>query len=391
VVVAVREESIVDAGRRRVARPEHAQRTAIVSVVVAGLIGALVLVDLRATDPAGDDTAAATSTTERRRSPRTTRTTAAAPPVTLPGATGLRVVLFNLVSIRVTDLDTGQQTTITEVPIGDAIPDLVAGVARGRGLVAVNQSQQVLYLPDLVANPTIVDLGEGHSVVASDRADRVWIVVGDPWTGESMAAREVDLSGRVTAGPITLPPGVSIVGPVPGGLVVGSRDGIFLVGRDGQARRIARGTPIGTFGTSVVHHACDANLRCDLHITEVATGEQRRVEGAGEIPGFDPRSTRVSPDGRFIAWLSFSNDSPEATLNLYDVTTGRTLSPLEPGPGGGPISMAWSPDGQWLFVSGISSGGSRRALRVDDGAVFELDLPLVDGAMVVTGDSVDTG
>jgi hypothetical protein len=37
--------------------------------------------------------------------------------------------------------------------------------------------------------------------------------------------------------------------------------------------------------------------------------------------------------------------------------------------------MAWSPDSQWLFVSGFGSYLSGCALRVEDGAVFEIDLP----------------
>jgi hypothetical protein len=252
--------------------------------------------------------------------------------------------------------------------------------------------EQVVYVSELAADPAVVELGEGTSVVASDRSDRVWILDGDPWEGTATAAREVDLSGRVTAGPTTFPPGVTVVGGVPGGLVVGSRDGIFLVGRDGGARRIARGAPVGVFGASVVHHSCDANFDCDLRVTELASGEQRRVAGAGEIPDFDPWSTSVSPDGRFIAWLSFSESDgpPAATLNLFDLTTGSASSPFDPDVAGGlgPISMAWSPDGQWVVVS---AGVWDRAVRVKDGAVFELDLPFTDSTIVVTGASVGSG
>jgi hypothetical protein len=148
--------------------------------------------------------------------------------VTLPVSSGLRVVTLGGTLIGVTDLGTGEQTTITGVPDAAGFPQ--GAVVRRGGLVIVNESRHIAYLPDLVADPTIVDLGEGDSVLVSDRADRVWIVAGDPWSGELTTAREVDLTGRVTAGPIALPSGVSVVGGVPDGLVVGSRDGIFSPG-----------------------------------------------------------------------------------------------------------------------------------------------------------------
>jgi hypothetical protein len=154
------------------------------------------------------------------------------------------------------------------------------------------------------------------------------------------------------AGSVTFPPGVSAVGGVSGGLVVGSRGGVFLVGRDGGARCVAGGTPIGVFGASVVHHACDANFTCDVRVTEVVTGEQRRLEGVGELPGLDLWSTSVSPDGRFIAWLSSgsgSDDLPAAALDLFDLTTGRTVTPFGRDDVGVPgSSVAWSPTaGGW--------------------------------------------
>jgi hypothetical protein len=383
VVVVVGEDPGVEAGREPeagVGRGRRAYVAAFAALAVA--IGGLVLVEARVGDPAEGD-AAATPTIDRRHPSSTVLPPLDEPdlPRRLPVATGLRVVSFANVSIGITDLDTGEQTVISGAPFGGATGSVVA---RGRGLVWVNPSGQAVHVPDLVADPTIIDLGEGDSVVASDRADRVWIVV-EAEAGAS-AVTEVDLSGRVTAGAITLPPGVSVVGGVPGGLVVGSPDGIFLVGRDGSARRIAGGTPVGTFGSSVVHHACDAVLHCDLHISEVATGEQRRIEGASEIPAFDPWATLVSPDGRFIAWLSFSDsdESPAATLNLYDLTTGRTASPLGPDAIGlgppEPPSMAWSPDGQWLVVS---AGATDRALRVEDGEIFELNLPPGGSGIVV--------
>jgi hypothetical protein len=257
-----------------------------------------------------------------------------------------------------------------------------AGVARGGGLV-VTGPEGVHYVPDLVRDATSVPLGDGNLVLASDHADRVWIVVGDPFSGSpSTTAREVDLSGGVTAGPITLPSGVSAIAGLPGGLLVDTPDGIFLVDRDGDARRVARGTPIDTFGANLVHHVCDPDMRCGLRVTDVATGEQRRVEGGIDVPGDLFGAAGVSPNGRLLALETHVEGQPPG-MDVIDLTTGTVVRSddfLSDG------VAAWSPDGRWLIRAGFSGGfGAREAhaIDVEGGEIFELNLPSGDNGILV--------
>jgi hypothetical protein len=246
----------------------------------------------------------------------------------------------------------------------------------------VTAGDRVVYVPNLVEGAALVDLGEGGIVVASDEPDRVWIVVGDPYSGTT-AVREVDLAGRVTAGPITLPAGVEPVSGVAGGLVVGSPDGIFLVGRDGRARRVARGTLLGTFGDSVLHEACDANLECAIQVTDLVTGEEQRFERTAE--SFETASRfgdplGVSPDGRFIATMTYDDETGDATMHIYDLGAGAVVGRFGRDVAGVGGMVAWSPDGRWLIMANPYGGPSgteslSSALRIDDGAIFEIDLP----------------
>lgn len=359
-------------------------------VALAVVIGGPVLVDGREGDSAddSDEEAAAgePTTTERRRPARTTEP-AASPPLTLPAGMGFRVVSIGNASIVVTDLGVGAETTIDGGAGGGY---LGVGVARGSGIVVVTAYEEVVYLPELVPNAEGVNLGEGNQIVPSDEPDRIWILGSDPSTDVSSTLREVDLSGHTTAGPITLPAGVATVGSVTGGLIVDSPDGIFLIDRDGDARRVARGTPIGTFGGSVIHHACDADLRCGVQVTEVSTGEQRQIDLPADALTRDSSyygSSTISPDGRFVAWWVYSERA--GGLKVVDLATGTVVPTPQTDLVEGGATMDWSPDGQWLllhapWVAPTSGAPAAVALRVADGTLLELDLPTGDyNTMVV--------
>jgi hypothetical protein len=390
VVVVVGEEPEVDAGRAPDARPGWGRRATVVAVaVLAVAMGGLALVEARVGDPAEGD-AAATPTTERRRPTSTTLLPASEPdpPRILPGSTGLRVVTLGP-RISMTDLDTGEVTLVGN--FGNPAFSFSAGVARDRGLVII-ANDGVLYIPDLVPDATSVNLGDGNQVLASDHADRVWIVV-DPRAGglgfvplastaASSTATEVDLTGGVTAGPITLPAGVTPVDGVPGGLLVDTPDGIFLIDRDGDARRVARGTPIDTFGANLVHHVCDVNMRCGLQVTDVATGEQRRIEGVRDLAADFFGSAGLSPDGRLLALETYvEGQSPG--MDVIDLTTGTVVRSDDFLSNG---VAAWSPDGRWLIRAGFSGGfGAREGYAIDmeRGEIFELNLPSGDNGILV--------
>jgi hypothetical protein len=376
-------------------RPRHRRTAGAAVAVLATVIGALILVDARYRDP--DDGkaagAAATATTDR---PRPTGTVLPPvddpdPPATLPGSTGIRVVTLGP-RIQVAELDTGEVTTVGTVGTPPFSP--WAGVARGSGVVMVG-SAGVLYFPDLVPEATAVSLGEGDHVLASDQADRVWIVVGYPFGdrlgfvplaggASSTTAREVDLTGAVTAGPIALPDGVTAIEGMPGGLLVHGPDGVFLVDRGGGARRVARGTPIDTFGANLVHFVCDPDMRCGFQVTDVTTGERRRIEGARDLPaGFYFGAAAVSPDGTLLAWDTHV-EGQQPGMEVIDLTTGTVVRSdgfLSSG------SVAWSSDGRWLIRASHSGGpgaaSESHALDIEGGEIIELDLPPGDNGILV--------
>jgi hypothetical protein len=152
---------------------------------------------------------------------------------------------------------------------------------------------------------------------------------------------------------------------------------------------VARGTPLDTFGASLVHYVCDPDLRCGLQVTDVATGEERRIEIAGDLSGgfFDGSAMVVSPDGRLLAWhRPFYFEGQEPGIDVIDLVTGTAVRPHEFLSIG---SVAWSPDGQWLILA--TAGGPSltanvsHAVRIADGEIFALDLPPGDNGIVVLG------
>jgi hypothetical protein len=199
--------------------------------------------------------------------------------------------------------------------------------------------------------------------------------------------REIDLTGQRTGETTELPEGVIPVGGVTGGLVLDSPDGVFLLDRDGNARRVAPGSAVGAFGSSVVHRACEDDLRCSLYITDVETGARRQIAGGSEIPPAGFAEQGVSPDGRLL--FSFSYAESGAAVTLLDLEAGEVAFEAGPelaGAGGGAV---WSPDGRWLFWlddgpdGDGSGGGGINALRADDWQFFELDIPGGYGLVVL--------
>jgi hypothetical protein len=172
---------------------------------------------------------------------------------------------------------------------------------------------------------------------------------------------------------------------MPDGLLVDTPDGIFLVDRDGDARRVGRGTPIDTFGANLVHHVCDPDMRCGLRVTDVATGEQRRIEGGIDLPGDLFRSAGVSPDGRLLALETYADGQPPG-MDVIDLSTGTVVRSDDFISDG---SAVWSPDGRWLirasYSGGLGAASESHALRIDAGEIFELNLPPGDNGIVVLG------
>ncbi len=121
------------------------------------------------------------------------------------------------------------------------------------------------------------------------------------------------------------------------------------------------------------------DLRQQVFIVEVASGERRRLTGDGENPA-DYNFPQWSPDGKTIAAIRPNHNGMQGQLALIDlVTGGQTLL----GPEEGTIGIwAWSPDGAKLLYSGDTTQtyqGDFFVYTLADGSTKRLtdDLPVV--------------
>jgi hypothetical protein len=376
-VVAVGQEAATRtaAGRGRFPR----SGLAVLAAVAFG-VAVLAVVDRGSNEP--EDESAPT-----RRADATRPTLAgdripveAGPAVTLPGETGMRVVTFVApTSLEVTDLDSGEQLTVAD----GAGAAFSGGVARAGGMVTVI-GDQVVFIPSVEPGGEAVRIDMGSAVFPSDLDDRVWVMNGEGAGATDTTVREIDLTGLRTGETTELPEGVTPIGGVTGGLVLDSPDGVFLLDRDGNARRVANGSAVGAFGSSVVHRACDDALRCSLYVTDVSTGERRHVTGGSEIPPAGFAEQGVSPDGRLL--FSFSYAESGTAVTMLDLEAGEVAFESGPSLTGFAGGAVWSPDGRWLFWidEGDGADGSTvEALRAEDWQFFELDIPGGYGLVVL--------
>ncbi len=357
----------------------------LVVLAAAGLcVAVLALVD-QGSDPPNEPSAGRYPTPATLASGGTVGDTG--PPATLPGGTGLRVVAFRPATLAVADLDTGERVVVSGASDGDDAT-FVGGLERAGGIVTV-VGEQVVFLPDVEPGGLSIRLDTGYAVLPSDRPHRVWVLAGDPSEGLANTVHEIDLTGAITGETTALPEGVVPVGGVTGGLVLDTPDGVFLLDREGNARRVATGSVVGTFGSSVVHRSCSDDLRCSLYVTDVETGERRQVSGGSEVPAFQFAEQGVSPDGRLL--FSFVYAETGRTVTVFDLEGGEVAFEGGPELVGHAAGAVWSPDGRWLFwlESGdpaAGTGTSVGALRTDDWRFFELDLPGGYGLVVLGPD-----
>jgi hypothetical protein len=332
----------------------------VVAVAIA-VVAVLAVVDRgadRETEAASSSTAGPRTTTDTE-----PRRGTGAPLLGRP--TGIRLGVQGPRGLQVFDLDTGE--FVAEFAGRAPFPGAV--VPRRAGAVLLVQDMAT-YFPDLEAGPAgrgSVSLGLAQNLVASDHPDRVWLIEGDPFGRTPLTLTEVDLTGRVLAGPIELPSDARPVAAVDGGLIVNSVDGIFHIGRDGASRRVAPGVAFGAHGTAVVHRACDEQLRCAVHVTDVVTGGTRVVPGTEDTVG-NTFNTALRPDGAVLAAFGTSGRRDLVVIDLADGTVlHRSENALRDGSG-----LTWSPDGRWLFWPEFAGAG---ALSSDDGRLLQVDVP----------------
>lgn len=380
-----------DGGRRR--------RVGAVAVVVVLALVVLGVNRMAATDdpsaPAADDGAgeaeedAQASTTTERRRPPTTRPTGATPttlPPTLqtfavlgsllPDVTGTTVVLASNGQLVVAHLDSG---TVRAVGIS------------GMEVYGGYPFQAVLPVGDAFLTsgprPSLVPRASGGEVAAGDVPvfggylpsgveGRFWTV--DHRFQMELVERSLD---EETGRRIELPGESGVVLPLADSFIVSPFGSVMQVDAEtGRARRIAEGTAVAANEETLARVRCDESLDCGLVLTDLDGGRERIVPPPTPRSRYETYSgVRFSPDGRWLVSPFYGEDQPGG-LVLVDVERGerRFLDSLATSSGGGfPQSAVFTADSRWLLFADPSTDGQPiKAIRIEDGAIAEIDLGL---------------
>ena len=198
--------------------------------------------------------------------------------------------------------------------------------------------------------------------------DEVW--VAGP-AGDTMVLKPV--TGGAIRGTVRVPRGGSPVGARPdgrGGILFTTPGGVFD-GLAGSARQVTLGNVLAVGPTTWLVTECDVRAVCTL-VAIAADGAARRSLGAASSTWSE--GGVVSPDGRTAA-LGALGVGGRADLVLLDLTAPAPRPPTLPvdvaiGPG----SMAWSPDGRWLFV--VTAAGGVAVVDPRSGTVGDLGVTL---------------
>ena len=229
-------------------------------------------------------------------------------------------------------------------------------------------------------------LAPADGVIPSQEPYALWVIQGEPALGT--AVHLLDAYGRPRGEPVRLPPGGRVVAAAGGFLVLQRLDDQVLELYDLQRLQVLPflgqpGEVIDARGAMLVWMAvphADCVGGCRLHVTDVATGEDRVVEppaGMGWVKG-----GAISADGRrlaaFAAPLTDGVRRPGATganLVMVDLVTVEA-TPIEGSevPYGEPVvAAAWSATSDWVFFAGL--GGPMRAYFPGTRSAVQLPWP----------------
>lgn len=193
--------------------------------------------------------------------------------------------------------------------------------------------------------------------------DHVWILLG---SGARSTVTLMGVDGRTTGIAVGLPAYTSSE-PVPDGggypLVIGV-GGAYWAGPQGL-RRVTSGAVVASGPTGWLAVECDERDRCSGVLVDRAGGRHRPAIGvlSPDLPAdhaFVPSGV-LSPDGRKAA-LYVGDPQRSLRLVVLDLATGAaTRTDLALVGGAVSQSLAWTPDGRWLF--GVDA--SARIVAVD--------------------------
>jgi hypothetical protein len=289
----------------------------------------------------------------------------------------------------------GRITRTYVPPLETASPDVAFIVGAHEAVIRPFDLVPGYVVPDGgQARPLTGLLADGGPVVPGPPGSQAaWVTSGSP---TSPALSLVTLTGRRSGPIIHFQPG----GPqLPDTAVTDGRgdvlvtDGHFDVYDTGPGwGRPVPGPVLAVGPATWLIDVCDAQYRhCRNEVVDVTTGSRRVLPAPATASApfyfFWPPTGVISPDGGTAA-VAENGRGGRLTVHLIDLRTGATRDlnvPLS-APGsdfalGGDASeqsMAWSPDGRWLFVA--ASGGRLVAVNPRTGRAESLgvSLPAVD-------------
>jgi len=230
----------------------------------------------------------------------------------------------------------------------------------------------------------LVQVGAADRLFPADGGDvglQVGLSPSEPTFVEYMAADGTVPQHGTTS--TQLPTGSTPVVRMPTGLLVltsQNRLAFFPAGPSisvGPVRRV-----IGSFYVTVAWDAstgCASDgVSCPLHLTETAQEADRVISPPAGFGGFADGGA-FSPDGSWLTAFVYQpiGDTPGLRMVLIDTHTGRCQVIGSALPAGEPIgSAAWSPDGKWVFFSGLTGPMYAEQIGPDGPIKAPVALPL---------------
>lgn len=218
-------------------------------------------------------------------------------------------------------------------------------------------------------------LSQGGPALPGPRPGQVWVVTA----GVGHAALALTGLDGTRQASVPLPPG----GPLPltatadgsGGALLTGPGGTFDAGPGGLRRLSLEPLAVGPGRWLAV--TCPGHRQhCHTVVVDSATGAQRMLPGPAlpHTPLTPWPPGLIAPDGAAAAVLELGRDS-QLGVHLLDLRSGtnRLLS-LPISENGANETMAWSPDGRWLFV--VTDTGAVRAVNASTGRLASLGVRL---------------
>jgi hypothetical protein len=220
-------------------------------------------------------------------------------------------------------------------------------------------------------------LGGAGPILPGPAPDQAWQY---SWSGRSPTMTLVTLAGRPVGPAIALAPPHH---PAPGMPAADGRGGILLLGSAAAVddagpdwRDHVDGQVIAVGPTRWLLVSCRERSGCRNVVYDPRSGALRTLPGPAVADGayIWPPAGVVSPDGSAAAFIDIDTALP--TFRLVNLATGAESAiavPLDRVADN--QSMAWSPDGRWLF---LADGGRLLAVNARTGRVTGLGIRLPD-------------